>query len=189
MLAVGWAAARFGRVVERTLVRLCSSGYRQHRGYGSERHFAQDISVLRNKNTALHGSRAYSNAVNRNLSYAGATYEFRMPNGTLEPVRAHAYIAVAMSLIDLGERAAIDLDPAALEALRLADERLMHATLFNEQEGVAFLLDHLAFSDDSLMALVATALTSPATTMHKRAWVERAPRAVPAALTNHSLGG
>jgi len=171
-----WASTRVATVTQAALRAICSSGFPGHRGYGGTSAFAREQNQLLSKGSALHGARCYA-AANSNfesLQYAGATMEFRMPNGTLEPIRAHAYVALAMGLLDLGERAVIDGEPAAVAALRLANERLDHAAPFDQQLAAEFLRDHLTLSEESFAALAMTSFTSvTAEQSHRDIWVRR----------------
>lgn len=175
VLAALWVATQIAAACKPTLMRLCSSGFNRHRGYGATQNFATSPSGLMSKSAALHGQRVYAAASHGGqLTYSGATMEFRMPNGTLEPVRAHAYVAIALALLDLGERAILDEEPQALEVARLAEERIMHARYFDENLGAQFMRDHFAFSEESLAALAVTAWTSStASPEHRGVWRER----------------
>lgn len=169
-----WAMSQLGRSCRSVLLRLCASGFRQHRAYGATQVFASGPDGIRSKSVAIHGQRLISSARNQSIRYSGATTEFRVPNGTLEPIRGHAYVALAMGLWDLAERAVLDEEPFAIEALRLAEERIAHAAEFTQEIAAQFLIDHLALSDDSFLALAITAHTSPLTSPIKRAFRDRA---------------
>lgn len=155
------AASRIGHVTSAAMRALCASGYARHRGYGGAGTFRTDRDNIQTKGPAIHGQRVVGAARdNMRLRYSGATMEFRMPNGTLEPVRAHAYVALGAALLDVAERAVLDGEPAAVEALRLADDRLGHASPFAQPLATQFILDHLRMSEDSLLALAITGWTA-----------------------------
>lgn len=182
VINVGWAASRMGRMITPALLPLCSSGYSRHRGYNAENRFVQERNHLISKGWALHAARAMAQAQRRNLAYSGATFEFRMPNGTLEALRAHAYVAIGMSLIDFGERFALDAEPAAVQSMAMIDDWLDHARVPEVGFAARFMHEHLALSDDSLMAITATVCSAPTSAAHKRVWTDRAPRGVPSVL-------
>ena len=189
VINVGWAASRMGRMITPALLPICSSGYSRHRGYNAENRFVQDRTQLISKGWALHAARAMAQAQRRNLAYSGATFEFRMPNGTLEGIRAHAYVALGLSLVDFGERFALDDEPAAVRTMALIDDWLDHARTPDVPFAARFMHENLALSDDSLMAILATVCSAPTSAAHKRVWTDRAPRSVPSALNIHNWGG
>jgi len=163
------AAATMGLATQEALQAICASGYESHRGYGASNRFHTADSYLATKGPALHGQRVLGAARNQDqLVHSGATTEFRMPNGTLEPIRAHAYIALALGLVDFAERAILDAEPQAVAALQTARDRVMHAESYPEIMASSFLLSNLRLSEDSFAALAVTAWTAPWTHVPSR---------------------
>lgn len=150
-------AAMIGKACDATLTALAATGFDRHRQemgneYG-EAYWRTDAGVLEDR-SALHGSRT-GYAINYNNA-STATVEYRLPNGTLEPIRAHAHVAVALGLVDLAEAAILDHDKRAVEAVQAA-----RGQAFGEHEGMGFLMRHLRLHADSYVALGVAAETSP----------------------------
>lgn len=150
-----------------TLVALAASGYDQHRDELSEEGYGGSLKTSHSRaltgRTAWHATNAHYVA-NNGRDYGIPTFEYRLPNGTLEPIRAHAHIATALGLLDFGERCK-DGDADALDHLRQAEERIGHAQDWSEADGAAILTRALQLHPDSLKALAIAAKTSPATPM------------------------
>lgn len=156
------AASTFGFANQPVLRAICASGYSRHRAYGGAHQFRTSPDHLSSKGPAIHGQRMLGAARNNmQIAYSGATMEFRMPNGTLEPIRAHAYVALAAALLDFGERAVLDAEPSAVEALRQLTELVQHSHSFAEDVSAQFMIDNLALSDDSFAALAVAGWTAP----------------------------
>lgn len=165
------AAAIVGEACDATLVALASSGFSEHRSqmgneYGDPS-WEKGHSLLEGR-YAIHGSR---------LGYAvrieqpgTATIEYRLPNGTLEPIRAHAHVAIALGLVDLAERAILDGDKHAAEILRDAD-----GASYSQERGAAILAKGLRWHADSYAALAVASKSSPANADHVAVW-ERASK-------------
>lgn len=144
-----------------TLVALASSGYPSHRDPNGS-NYAGSLKhgdALRNR-TAWHASNARYVAQNGD-GYGIPTFEYRLPNGTTEPIRAHAHIAVALGLLDYGERCH-DGDTEAQMILGQAQDRVSHAGDWSEADGAAILSRALHLHPDSLRALAIAAETGPA---------------------------
>lgn len=168
------AAAQLGWVTAQALVPLSSSGYRGHRYAGAREGRSSwalepgmDDYVMQGRYN-LHGERL-GHAARRNDG-RNATIEYRLPNGTLWPIRAHAHAAIALGLLDWAERAVLDGDPEASAELVRVRDRLGHVQQFNQVNAAEFLSRALHLHDDSLRAVAVAAATGPATDGHTRVW-------------------
>lgn len=162
-------ATKLGVVCHEAISRIAATGYPAHRfagGAPSTVEWYQDNRAMEHR-SHLHGERLAYAA--RDQQGRNATVEYRLPNGTLEPIRAHAHIALALGLLDFGERC-YDGDPQALSILTAATDRLQHAALLDEETAATMLLDALHLSSDSAKALAIAVATCPANDKHKRIW-------------------
>lgn len=166
------ACAKLGWVTSDALARICASGYKGHRYGGPDK-----VSQFWNTSTAWSGRGNFHGSPLLNSVASGtgrrATLEFRLPNATIEPLRSHAYVALALGVLDWAERAVLDGDSDAQDQLATITDRLAHASPWDEETGALFLRDNLQISDESLVALAVAAHTSPASAKHKRAWLDR----------------
>lgn len=165
------ASLTLASACEAALLPLCASGYRYHRSGESDYcgSLKESADYATRNRSAWHASPARSLARN-GWEFGGIpTFEFRLPNGTTEAVRAHAYVATALGLLDFGERCQ-QRDPDALEFKRLATDKLRHTNGWSEADSAAILSRALHYSPDSFTALHIAAATSPATTQHVDAW-------------------
>jgi hypothetical protein len=181
------AAAFVGAACDKTLTALAASGYAHHRMYEDNDYGAPGwaFSEVLNDRFAIHGS-----TISHAISYGtpgSATVEYRLPNGTLEPIRAHAHIAIAVGLLDLAERAILDLDA---EALKLVDRARSSVESvidnyawqpggdegagFDEVQGAGILAKALRLHQDSYRALAAACASAPAHPQHKAIWTTAA---------------
>lgn len=162
------AAAKVGFITQEALVRLATSGYQAHRHGQTEWRIDERVMEQRSN---YHGERLAMAA--REQTGSCATAEYRLPNATLEPIRAHAHIAIALGLLDFAERAVLDSDSEAQAMLLTIEDRCNHAAVFEEHLAASFLADALHLSSDSHRALAIAAATSPASTKHKRLWRDK----------------
>lgn len=163
------ASLTLADATELALRPLAASGYARHRdpsgmGYGGNLKCGVESAL--GARTGWHASNAH------NLALYGSgipTFEYRLPNGTLEPIRAHAHIAVALGLLDFGERC-LDRDHEAREIERQAADRIAHAQHWSEADAANILTRALHLHPDSLNALAIAAATSPARETHRTVW-------------------
>lgn len=163
------ASLTLANATETALRPLASSGYDGHRdpsgmGYGGN--LKSSVRDALNARTGWHASNAYEHV---NYGNGIPTFEYRLPNGTLEPIRAHAHIAVALGLLDFGERC-YDNDPEARTIERQAADRIAHAKHWSEADSASILSRALHLHPDSLHALALAADTGPANKQHRDAW-------------------
>lgn len=146
-----------------TLVGLAATGYSGHRdtsGHGYAGTLKDSPSRAMTDRTAWHASNARYCASDYPYSAGIPTFEYRLPNGTTYAIRGHAHAAVALGLLDFGERV-LDEDPEALDYLRHAEDKLSHAGEWNAPDGASILTRALHLHTNSLTALNIAAHTSP----------------------------
>lgn len=157
------ASLTLASACEPTLKALASTGYATHRdthgdGYAGSLKDSKNSAL--SQRTAWHASNAHYVAQYGPEGGAISTFEYRLPNGTTEPIRAHAHIAVALGLLDFGERV-LDREPDALETLRRAQDRIAHAQDWSMADGAAILTRALTLHPNSLACLSIAAQTAP----------------------------
>lgn len=167
------AAVIVAKACDATLMALAASGFEAHRDTAGNEYGAcgwcTSEDVLHGR-YSLHASRT-SYAINYEEPSA-ATIEYRLPNGTLEPIRAHAHIAVPLGLVDLAERAVLDSDEEAKAAVASAKD----VYEFTESAGAVFLVSALRLHSDSYAALAVAADTAPCGAATRKAFAAAAKR-------------
>lgn len=157
------ASLTLASACEPTLKALASTGYATHRdthGEGYAGSLKDSKNSALSQRTAWHASNAHYVANHGPEGGVISTFEYRLPNGTTEPIRAHAHIAVALGLLDFGERV-LDREPDALETLRRAQDRIAHAQDWSMADGAAILTRALTLHPNSLACLSIAAQTAP----------------------------
>lgn len=167
------ASLTLANACEPALTALASSGYPHHRGddensYGGS--LKDSASHAERSRTAWHASNAWS-AARYGIETGGGipTFEYRLPNGTTEPIRAHAHVAIALGLLDFGERY-LDRDQYAREWVRKAEARINGHNGWGESDSASVLSRALHLSPDSITALAIAADTGPASQQHCDVW-------------------
>lgn len=166
------ASLTLANACEPALRALAASGYPRHRSeetntYGGSLKDSADIAER--SRTAWHSANAWSCARYGVDSGGIPTFEYRLPNGTVEPIRAHAHIAVALGLLDFGERY-FDHDYDARAFVRKAEQRVKDNLSWSESDSANILSNALHLSLDSLKALAIAAKTGPASKQHRDVW-------------------
>lgn len=166
------ASLTLANACEPALMALAASGYEYHRA--GENDYAGSLKDppehAERGRTAWHASNARSCA-HYGVDNGGGipTFEYRLPNGTTEPIRAHAHIAIALGLLDLGERF-LDRDQDARDFVRKAEGRIASHMGYSEADAAGILARALHLSPDSLTALAIAADTAPASKQHRDIW-------------------
>lgn len=165
------ASLTLASACEPALMALAASGYDWHRQ--GENDYAG--SLKDSVNTAERNRSAWHAANARNCAHYGVesggipTFEYRLPNGTTEPIRAHAHVAIALGLLDFGERF-LDRDPDARDFVRRAEGRLASHDGYLEGDAAGILSNALHLHPDSIKALAIAADTGPASKQHRDVW-------------------
>lgn len=158
---------------EPALVALAATGYPNWRGHesnGHTGHLKDSPDTAERSRSAWHSSNAWA-AARYGAERGGGipTFEYRLPNGTTEQIRAHAHVAVALGLLDFGERY-LDRDPDARDFVRRAEQKIRDRRSYGEADAAAILSRALHLSPDSLTALRVASSTSPASKQHQEVW-------------------
>lgn len=169
------AALTLARTCRAALTPIAATGFYGHRGDGG---YAGSLAITTDQaigyRNGLHASNAYGVAASleRDRGHDGIpTWEYRYPNGTTEDIRGHAHVAIALGLVDFGERAALDRDPDAREWLKRCTDREKHAAPWSEADAAAILSRALHLHRDSYTALSVAADNSPsASARHRAVW-------------------
>lgn len=159
--AVLSASLTLASACQPTLYALAATGYDQHRGssYGGDLKERHD-EALRSR-TAWHASNARYCAQEGGIAWGSIpTFEYRLPNGTLFAERAHAHVAIALGLLDFGERC-YEGDANARDTLRRATDRLTHGIDYSEADGAVIISRALDLHPHSRTALHIAAETAP----------------------------
>lgn len=158
------ASLTLASALDPTLRALAASGYPEHReqatGEGYAGSLKDSIDRAKNHRTAWHASNARYHSEHGPGNGGIPTFEYRLPNGTIEPIRAHAHVAVALGLLDFGERV-MDGDPDAKDFYRQARDRVAHAGDWSQADGAAILTRALHLHPNSAKCLEIAAATSP----------------------------
>jgi hypothetical protein len=169
------ASLTLANACETALLALASSGYPGHRSWDDDNGYAGSLKdsadLAMRSRTAWHASNAYHAARYGGIEHSGGipTFEYRLPNGTTEPIRAHAHVAIALGLLDFGERY-LDRDPDARDFVRRAETKILNTPGYNEADAGAILSRALHLSPDSLKALAIASDTAPASRQHREIW-------------------
>lgn len=166
------ASLTLANACEPALRALASSGYPGHRGGGSNEYAGSlkdsPDAAMRGR-SAWHASNAWGCARYGVESGGIPTFEYRLPNGTLEPIRAHAHVAMALGLLDFGERF-LDRDPDARDFVRKAEGCISGRNGYGEADAAGVLSRALHLSLDSIKALTVAADTGPTSAQHREVW-------------------
>lgn len=167
------ASLTLANACEDALITLASSGYPGHRGddgNGYAGSLKDSADIAERSRTSWHASNARA-ASRYGIELGGAipTFEYRLPNGTTEPIRAHAHIAIALGLLDFGERY-YDRDPDARTFVRQAEARISGHNGYGEADSAAILSRALHLSPDSIKALSIASDTGPCSKQQREVW-------------------
>jgi hypothetical protein len=166
------ASLTLANACEPALLALASSGYPSHRSNHSDNGYAGSLkdstdAALRSR-SAWHSSNAHY-AARYGEGHGIPTFEYRLPNGTTEPIRAHAHVAIALGLLDFGERY-LDRDADARDFVRRAETRIATHRDYGEADAAAILSRALHLSPSSYRALAIASDTAPASAQHRDVW-------------------